>query len=49
MDRLTLVEGNQNSAVAAAHEQAGEKVCAAGNEARIAGAKGETVEGALFH
>ena len=34
MDRLTLVEGNQNSAVAAAHEQAGEKVCAAGNEAQ---------------
>ena len=34
MDRLTLVEGNQNSAVAAAHERAGEKVCAAGNEAQ---------------
>ena len=34
MDRLTLVEGNQNSAVAAAYEQAGEKVCAAGNEAQ---------------
>ena len=45
MDRLTLVDGNQNSVVAAAHEQAGEKACAAGNE----GQHGEALHDEALH